>query len=265
MTRTLRPDPARRPETPFANHQPFPGTTGPPDDSTKEMKCPFLIRACLALPLSLLAADAPPLLTEVADKMADERQHWAFTQLARESKGNGEVVERVERYDPSRGDAQRWQLLKLNGRPPTRQEAEEWNRRKNRTRGKAPKTLEDYADLSQARVRAEDAETVTYDIPLRSSAGGLFPGNKISLSLTVNKETKEIARAQAGIAEPFKIALGLAKVINLDLDLEMDDDGPEADKPQGSASAVVNKFGKRVEYHWSDFTRVTAPPAARQP
>lgn len=202
----------------------------------------------------------PPLLTEVADKMADERQHWAFTQVARETKGD-RVFERVERYDPSRGDAHRWELLKLNGRAPTAQEAEDWSRRKNRTKGKAPKTLEDYADLSQARVKAEDADTVTYEIPLRSSAGGLFPGNKISLTLTVNKDTKEIERAKAGITEPFKVALGLAKVIDLEMDLEMDDEAAKTDKPQGTATAVVNKLGKRVEYHWSDFKRVTAPAA----
>lgn len=211
------------------------------------------------VPLAATAVDAPPLLTEVADKMADERQHWAFTQFARETKGD-KVIERLERYDPSRGDAHRWELLKLNGHTPTAQESEEWSRKKNRTRGKAPKTLEDYADLSQARVKSEDADSVTYEIPLRSSAGGLFPGNKIGLTLTVNKETKEIERARAGITEPFKIALGLAKVIDLDLDLEMEDEGAKADQPQGTATAVVNKLGKRVEYHWSDFKRVTAPP-----
>jgi hypothetical protein len=231
------------------------------------MRSNLLLLAGLALPLVLSAADAPPLLAEVADKMADERQQWAFTQHAREIKGD-EVIDRVERYDPSKGDAQRWQLLKLNGREPTAQEAEEWSRKKNRTRGKAPKTLEDYADLSQARVKSEDADTVTYDIPLRSSAGGLFPGNKIALVLTVNKETKEIERAKAGIDGPFKVALGLAKVIDLDLDIEMDDDvakGAKADKPQGTATAVVNRMGKRVEYHWSDFTKVTSPRAARSP
>lgn len=205
----------------------------------------------------------PQLLAQVADKMADERQNWAFTQHARETKGD-RVVERVERYDPSQGDSRRWQLLKLNGREPTAQEAQEWNRKKNKSRSKAPKTLEDYADLSQARVKSEDAETVTYDIPLKSSAGGLFPGNKISLTITVNKESKEIERAQAGIAEPFKVALGLAKVIDLDLDIEMEDEGATAEKPQGTATAVINKMGKRVEYHWTDFTRVSAAAPSRR-
>jgi hypothetical protein len=223
-----------------------------------------LLAACLALPLLLSAADAPPLLAEVAEKMADERQHWAFTQHAKETKGD-EVIERVERYDPSRGDAHRWELLKLNGRTPTAAEVEQWSKKKNRTRSKAPKTLEDYADLSQARVKSEDADSVTYEVPLRSSAGGLFPGNKISLAITVNKETKEIERAQAGIAEPFKVALGLARVIDLDLDIEMEDEGAKADKPQGTATAVINKMGKRVEYHWSEFTKVTAPRGPQSP
>lgn len=224
-----------------------------------------------ALPLGVLAAEGPALLQEVADKMADQRQNWAFTQLARETAGNGEVTERLERYDPSRGNARRWELLKLNGRAPTAQEAEDWSNRKNRKRSKAPKTLEDYADLSQARVKSEDKDTVTYDVPLRSAAGGLFPGNKISLTLTVNKESKEIEHAKAGIEGPFKVALGLAKVIDLDLDIEVSDDAGAADKPKGAekpkgtATAVVNKLGKQIEYHWSDFTRVTQPPVVREP
>ncbi len=226
----------------------------------------------LTLPLSVLAADGPPLLQEVADKMADQRQNWAFTQLARETAGNGEVTERLERYDPSRGNAHRWELLKLNGRTPTAQEVEDWSKRKNKTRSRAPKTLEDYADLSQARVKSEDRDTVTYEVPLRSAAGGLFPGNKIGLTLTVNKESKEIERARAGIEGPFKVALGLAKVIDLDLDIEVPDDASAAatpakgtDKPKGTATAVVNKLGKQIEYHWSDFTRVISPPVAREP
>lgn len=223
------------------------------------MRFLFLLAAGLSWPLlPVSAADAPSLLAEVAGKMADNRQHWAFTQRARETRGD-EIFERVERYDPSRGDHHRWELLKLNGRTPSTEEAERWSKRKNRTRSKAPKTLEDYADLSQASVREETAETVTYDVPLRSAAGGLFPGNKISLTITVNKDTKEIERAQAGIAEPFNVALGLAKVIDLDLDIEMEEDGAKEDKPQGTASAVINKLGKRVEYYWSDFTWVTAP------
>jgi hypothetical protein len=220
----------------------------------------------LALPLGAFAADGPPLLVQVAEKMADERQNWAFTQLARETSSNGQVLERLERYDPSRGYERRWELLKLNGRKPTPQEVEDWSKRKNRSRNKPPKTLEDYADLSQARVKAEDKDTVTYELPLRSAAGGLFPGNKVSLTLTVNKESKEIARAKAGIEGPFKVALGLAKVIDLDLDLEVPDDGgATAEKPKGTATAVVNKLGKQIEYHWSDFTRVKSPPAAQGP
>src|SRR3954470_3723970 len=101
-----------------------------------------------ALPLGALAADGPPLLVQVTEKMADERQNWAFTQLARETSSNGEVTERLERYDPSRGHEHRWELLKLNGRKPTPQEVEDWSKRKNRSRTKPPKTLEDYADLS---------------------------------------------------------------------------------------------------------------------
>jgi hypothetical protein len=215
-----------------------------------------------------LRAEVPPLLQEVADKLAKERQHWAFTQFVREFDGDRVVLERLERYDPARGQARRWQLLKLNGKTPTAAEVETWSKRKNRPPKRAPKPVAEYIDLEHARVHEENAETISYEVPFRRSAGGLFPGDKVDLTLTINKKSRAIERAQVSIDESFKVALGLAQVIDLDLDLEMPDGDapahPASEKPLGSASATVNKFGKRIEYRWTEFTRHDqAPPPTR--
>lgn len=210
-----------------------------------------------------MRADAPPILQEIANRWADERQHWSFTQLARETDGDGVVHERLERFDPSDGYEKRWRLLKIDGRAPTAEEISYWDKKKNKGRKKDPKNWLSYVDLDHAQLHGEDDKTLTYDVPMKRSAGGLFPGDKVSVRLTVDKQTRSIQHAQANVNEPFDVALGLAEVVDLDLNLQLpaDKNAPNATaeakaaQPQGKATAVVNKFGKRVEYTWSDFKR----------
>jgi len=212
-----------------------------------------------------LRGAVPTLLQEVAEKLTDERQRWAFTQSVREFNGEQVVEERLERFDLTRGQERRWQLLRMNGRTPTPEEVEAWSKRKNKVRKHPPKAATEYVDLEQAKVREETADSISYEVPFRRSAGGLFPGEKVELTLTINKKTHGIERAQVSIDESFKVAFGLAQVVDLDLDLEMPDGDrpdrakPPAEKPQGTASAVVNKFGHRIEYRWSEFTRHESP------
>jgi hypothetical protein len=235
---------------------------------------PRLLLLCCLLPMLVTAAaraEVPPLLQEAVDKLTDERQRWAFTQRVREYDGDELVRERLERFDPSRGNEHRWQLLRLNGREATAREAEAWSQRKNRVRKRPPKEVSEYVDLEQAKVREENDASISYEVPFRRSAGGLFPGDKVALTLTLNKQSGGIERAQVSIYEPFKVALGLAQIVDLDLDLEVtpsgpsDDPGGAADKPRGTASAVVNKFGRRIEYLWTDFTRHESIPAPVRP
>jgi hypothetical protein len=220
----------------------------------------------LCLGPGLRGAAVPPLLQEVAEKLTDERQRWAFTQSVKEFEGDRVVEERLERFDLSRGQERRWELLKLNGRTPTREEVEAWSHRKNKVHKRPPKSATEYVDLEHARVREENGESISYEVPFRRAAGGLFPGEKVDLTLTINKKTHGIERAQVSLDESFKVAFGLAQVVDLDLDLAMPDGGQSpqpdaaADKAQGNASAVVNKFGRRIEYHWSDFVRHEAGP-----
>ena len=205
------------------------------------------------------------MLQEIADRWLNERPQWGFTQTVRETARNGEVHERLERFDLSNGYEHRWQLLEMDGRIPSSEEVDAWSQRKNRGKRKDPKSWFQYVDLENAKPRGENARLIRYEVPLKRIAGGLFPGDKVSVMLTIDKETRAIERAQARVDEPFNVALGLAEVVEVDAKVDLPPEpkpggqfaeytGPE-ENPQGFVSAVVNRFGKRVEYTWTDFRR----------
>lgn len=207
----------------------------------------------------MLAAEPPALLAEAIARWEKERHSWAFTQHVREWDGDRLVTERVERYDPTRGVGHRWQLLEVDGRAATPAERRRLENRKNRPPRHSPRPIASHVDISRARVVSEDASRVTYEIPLRPGNDWIVPTGHIELVVTLDKQSRSVERARAGIDGPFRVALGLARVMELELDLTMtpneDADDADALEPEGTAQAVVNRFGRRIEYTWSDFSR----------
>jgi hypothetical protein len=200
------------------------------------------------------------LLGEVASSWLDQQHHWAFTQHVKEYDGDKLKQERVERYDPSRGYARRWELVSIDGRKPTADEWESWNKRKNKKSRHSRASIGENLDFTNAKVVEETPELIRYELPLRSNVEWLFPISKVDLVVTISKKGPALEQVQARISEPFRVALGLARVMHIDLDLQMEPPPPldPADaKPSGTASAVVTKLGDRVEYFWSDFHHVS--------
>lgn len=230
------------------------------------------VAVLLGLAASVVPAAESDLLRRAAGNWLDERDNWAFTQFAREFDGGKLKRERLERYDPSRPDRERWELLRLDGREPTAEEKADLTERKNRKRRRHTTPVTDYFDFARAVVVDENARTVRYALPLRSRSNWLFPVEKVSLALTVDKATQAITQVQAKIDEPFRVALGLARILDIDLDVrtELPPENPGVDaphpadpagaKPNGTARVVVTKFGDRVEYEWSNFQRVEPHP-----
>jgi hypothetical protein len=217
--------------------------------------------------LNAVHAGTPALLGSAVDKWIGERNQWAFTQFVREFDGGKIKEERLERYDPSRPDDQRWRLLTVNGGLPTDERRAEWQERKMKKRLNAGKSLGGFFDFEHATVTDETALVVHYLLPLRNDHSWLFPLDRVKVKVTVNKVTRAIDQIEAGIDEPFRVALGLGRVMDIDFDVQMnpsgkrgETDNPKAAKPNGTATAVVNKFGERVEYAWSEFKRVTPHP-----
>lgn len=228
----------------------------------------ILLLACAALARAETTdLPGPPLLRLAADKWLEEGDRWAFTVKIREFAGGEVKEERVERYDPSKPGAARWELLNVNGGAPTDDRRAEWQKRKTKRRKPASKSLGDYLDFEDAKIASVTPREVRYHLPLKNNSRWLFPVDRVNLIVTVNKASHEIEQVEAGIDEPFRVALGLARILNVDLDMRLfpangaaEAAGPETAQPEGQAHVVVNKFGERVEYSWSDFRRVTPHP-----
>jgi hypothetical protein len=224
----------------------------------------------IAATANLRAADGPPLLAEAMKKWSAEMDEWAFTQRVRTFDDDKVKLERLERYDPSRPDNQRWELLEIDGKPPTKEQRDYWEKRKNRkSKRRADKEVNEYFDFAKATVAKETEERIHYDVPLRRDVTRLVPLEKITIEVTVNKQTRTIQQITGGLKEPLRMVLGLAKVTDGWLDVRFDpivsdlSGDPNATEANGTARVVVFKMGDRAEYAWSNFKRVTpfASPA----
>jgi len=204
---------------------------------------------------------APDLLPRAIGKWLGERDRWAFTQRAVESDG-GISHERLERFDPSKPGDDRWQLLSIDGRPPTPGEREKWGEKKFKKHHKRIDTpISDFFDFDSARVIAETPKLIRYELPLRRDKSWLFPVDKVGVRVTINKETQALEHLTAHVREPFRVLLGVARVTGgqVDLDFLHTDPGsaaPAASQPAGEARVSVAKHGERVDFTWSDFKRV---------
>jgi hypothetical protein len=217
--------------------------------------------------LTLVGAEVPALLDKAVNNWLGEKDNWAFTLDVREFEGGGMKEERRERYDPSKPGEKRWELLLVNGKAPSDEKRSEWQKRKTKKRRKAGKPISEYLALDQATIVEQSSRTVSYRVPLRSGNQWLFPIEKVDLRVTINKETLGLEVVVARIEEPLRVWLGLAKILDLDFDLQMnpsEDKGdatePASSRPNGTANVVVNKLGERVEYEFGEFERVTPHP-----
>lgn len=229
----------------------------------------FVLLGAAVLPLQ---AAIPALLDEAVQKWTAEKADWAFTQRVRTYSDDGLVTEkRLERYDPSLPDDRRWHLLTFNGKDPTEEQQDRWETRRNRRpRKRTNKPPGEYFDFEHAVLSAETAQTIRYDVPVRPEAARLIQVEKLIIGVTVNKETRTIEHVSAALREPMKVALGLAKITDLDLDVRFDSNAekspssPASGQPTGSAQATVSKLGNRADYAWSDFKRVTTYAPANE-
>jgi hypothetical protein len=211
-----------------------------------------------------LCAATPPLLARALAQWATGEDDLAFTQQTRYFLDDGTVKEeRVERYDPSLPDHQRWRLLEVNGRPATDEQRRKWEGRKNgKPRKKVSKSPAEYLDVEHAVPVDETVRSVRFEIALRPETARLLTVENISVLITVEKESGRVAHIAAALRQPIRVLLGLARITDLDLDVRIE---PEDEDPASNAGEVdtgstarvaISKFGSPMEYHWSDFKRV---------
>jgi hypothetical protein len=217
-----------------------------------------------------LHAAAPPLLVRALQHWSEGQGELAFTQQTRVFLADGDVKEeRVERYDPSLPDSQRWRLIELNGQPATDEQSRKWETRKNsRPRKKVDESPAAYLDLDHAAVTSETARDVRFRIPIRPETKRLIDVENIDVVVTVDKQTGNVAGVGAALREPIRMFLGAARITDLDVNLRINPEdegsgGPSDEVESGSTVRVkISKLGRPVEYDWSDFKRVASFPGS---
>ncbi len=203
------------------------------------------------------ASNTPPLLDAAVANWLTGKEDWAFTQRMRSVDDHGKVKEeQVTRYDPSLPDDRRWALLELNGKPPPADKKAAWEKSKNaKPRKHSNKPLDELFDFDSAILKKATADQAIYEVAVRPAAARLIQVDKLEIEVAVGRKSQAIERVTAGIRQPMRVALGLATVTGLELDVHFDDVDAA---PDGKATASVSKLGDQIDYEWSDFKRVTA-------
>ncbi len=213
-----------------------------------------------------LCAEVPPLLVNAFSQWAAGRQDLAFTQETTLYFDDGRVKEkRLERYDPSLPDNQRWRLVELNGLPATEAQQKQWEGRKNhRPRKKSPKSPSEYVDLEHAALVDDTPKVARYEIRLRPAIARLLGVEQISAVMTIDKESGSVVSIASTLHEPVRVLLGLARITDLDVDVHIEPGEEDAAHGAGevqsgsTARVAISKLGSPMEYKWSDFRRVTS-------
>lgn len=227
---------------------------------------------------AVLTAEPPPLLAKAITQLNAGLDDVALTQRTKVFADDGSVAEeRLERYDPSLPDNQRWRLLEVDRRPATVDERQKWETKKNsRPRKKAIKPPIEYLDLDHAVLARETAHLAVFEVNFRPEAARLIAVDKLSVLISIEKESAAVSHIAATLREPLRVALGIVKITDIDLDVGFTP-GDESSMPpagevrNGSTGRVVlSKFGSPMEFRWSDFKRVQSfrraqESATRQP
>jgi len=221
----------------------------------------FQLSFILGLLAASARADSPPLLDAAIGNWTTTQSEWSFTRKTRSLNDKGRVKEeRIEHYNPALSDDQRWQLVEINGRPPTEAELKAENKKNRKPRKYGSGSPGDFLDLAHATVRERSPVAVTFEVPVRTAVRGLAQSGKLVVLITVNRKTQTIERLSAQLLGPMRIALGLAKLTDVDLDLSVQPDEQQAkaegNEASGTARVTLSAFGERMEYEWSELKRI---------
>jgi hypothetical protein len=232
----------------------------------------FILPTCLrAAPV---AAEAPAPLSQALLKIAQERGHWAYTQTDVIMNAKGKVLnETVVRYDPSKPYAEQFAPLEIDGRPPTqadfsryREQGERIGRRveEAESEGRPPpgQSLGELVDIAHATVATENADTVTYEVPLRADNNRRFPPDKFRVLALVDKAHGTLDHVSVHLRAPFRL-LVLAKVKSGELDVDFKPMDSLHNPPvtaihgNGMLSILFVNVARDWDLKRTDFKRVT--------
>lgn len=231
--------------------------------------------------LSLLAATitaraaVPEILQDAIKKVSQDTDRWAYTQTAiqKDDKGNTKS-EVVVRFDPSKPYAEQYLPLKIDGKEPSESQLRKY-RRQGEKRGEAlvkaettgevdtsrRKSLGELMDLEKATVAEEDAQTITFEVPLKKEGNDRLPPEKFRVIARLSKERRAFDSISATLRSPLREKL-IVKVSSGEGHIQFATVDPKY-PPQlsqirgsGSGSILFVPIGRTYELRREDYKRV---------
>lgn len=216
-------------------------------------------RAESFLKLTPASEEQKRLFADALGKLGADEGQWAYTETA---KGLEDKRVTVVRVDPSKPDAERCMLLKLDGKPPTEAEVKQWRfegRDVSPALGDLP-PIRNLVDTDDVRVASDDVTSTVFELPLRGG-NAQFPAEKFQALFRVNKTSRGFEDFRVKLRESFRV-VGVVSVSEAGIEARFQTFDP-AYPPQptylkagGAVRVLLVKFARSFESTRTDFRRV---------
>ncbi|PTY06371.1 hypothetical protein DB347_13165 [Opitutaceae bacterium EW11] len=217
--------------------------------------------AACGLFVSLSHAAAPALLATAVQKLVEQDDQWAYTQVYR--RADKPEAETIARFDPSRPAGAHWELLKLRGKTPTSAEASKWcERREKQVNQSDARAAVDLLDIDQAKVAEETGTKVRYEVPLKDVTIGRIPAANFIVFAEVDREDQSLQRFSIFLRQAIRFVGGIAAIESAQGEVVFTSlDESAATRPthivaSGTGQALFKRVNRSAEIIYTDQRRV---------
>lgn len=222
---------------------------------------PVLALVFCALGWTRAQAEAPALLAAAIQTLAMEDDQWAFTQVMRRTdRASGDTV---ARFDPSKPEGEKWELIKLRGRAPSDAEANRWcKRRSGEVSQSDGRALTDLLDLENASIAVDTNTSVRFKVPLKKNIIARVPTENFIAYVEVDPNDQSIQRFSVFLRQAIRLAGGAAEIRSAQGEVTFQTvDQSTSTRPtrvtaSGSGQALFKKVNRSGEIIYTDQRRV---------
>lgn len=194
-------------------------------------------------------------------KLVTEDDQWAYTQVIRRTDRDG--GDTVARFDPTKPDGAKWELIKLKGHAPSNAEADRWCRHRtgevNQTDGR---TLADLLDLERASICQETATSIRFKVPLKKNTIARVPTENFVAYAEINRADQSIQRFSIFLQQSVRMIGGAAELQSAQGEVTFDTvDQSTSTRPtrivaSGTGQALFKRVNRSAEILYTDQRRV---------
>ncbi|HEY9155845.1 MAG TPA: hypothetical protein VIM69_11985, partial [Opitutaceae bacterium] len=202
-------------------------------------------------------ADTPELLNTAITKLVTADDQWAYTQIFRRTDRTGEDT--VARFDPSKPANAHWELVKLHGRTPTKEESQKWCAKREQAGTQTDsRALVDLLDLPNAFVAEEDAKRVRFEIPLKKNTIARVPTENFVAFAEVDRHEQALQRFSIVLKQSIRLIGGMAEISTAQGDVffksfdDSDTTRPTYISASGSGQALFHHINRSAEVIYQD-------------